>query len=177
MSCFRRNRCACKHELIHRDHRAPHESSSAFGTIIRRTGPAAIVVGDIDCYIWRWDIRLLRIIEHKQENSPEKKGQMIVLKLIDRCIKIAARTCVLARGSGVYIVRGEIEGIETGRKQVVFKGPQRVTTVHGAFVTEAATDVELWNWLWGDSKPWAPYSAHTPDHFVQAEPLFKRDDE
>lgn len=130
----------CGEELIHRDHRKMYESSSALGQIVSREGPKNISVADIDLASLKLlkngngnynnNIKkLLRIIEQKQPDHSLKGPQRNILYLIDAIIQHClscpkAIDLKLDERSGVYIIRGLIDGAINGKRETKFNGSQ-----------------------------------------------------
>ena len=156
-----RHFCAhCGEEMIHRDHQRQYEASSALGQIIHREGPAHFTYGDIDGYAAKW-LRagtLLKILEHKQPDQQLGKAQSKVLGDIDKIVRFALGKpecgVVLLDGSGVFIIRGELEP-EGPQHKCDFATKQIVQTVDGSTVFEPNTRKELYDWLNGGAD-WTP---------------------
>jgi hypothetical protein len=161
MSCRRQYCPQCNQELIHRDNRKSHESSSAFGTIIHRTGPNELTFIDIDGCVSKIGYNALRIIEHKQRDSPIGERQRATLRLLDWIIRFAIKHAGLDERAGVFLIRGALQGIADGRREVDFAGPQTVYRVDSANkkavkVLTAKTPKELWTWVNFDDPNWTP---------------------
>ena len=155
-------RCFCKHcgeEMIHRDNRRPHESSSAFGQIVHREGPSAVAFGDVDSYAEKWfgSASVLRVIEHKQPKQRLGDAQRTVLTHLDEAIRHAVTcersTVKLLDGSGVFLIRGRV-GPNKDRVPD-FLGPQTITRITGEVIEAPRTRASLWNWL-NCGKDWKP---------------------
>ena len=149
----RRTYCVgCGEEMIHRDNRHSYEASSAFNQIIHREGPRRVIVGDIDTYAYKDELKpgpneIIRLIEHKQPDQKLKSLQGKALACIDRCLRHASYDKLIAVGSGVFVVRGDLEGSNYGRRKVDFSGKQIVRTLNGELVLSPKTRKELWDWL------------------------------
>jgi hypothetical protein len=162
-SCGGRHFCNCGEELIHRDHRKPWESASAFGQIVWRDGPARLTTGDVDHYAAVLDLPdgdLLRLIEHKQPDQSLKEMQGKVLLLVGSMIEHAVGCPLYDRRldprSGVFVVRGEITAESDGMRRTFFAGPQFVSKAS----TDGFTDVgelsdgeRIFRWLEGTRRP------------------------
>src|SRR5262245_51800248 len=127
----------CRAELIHRDNRAPWESSSTLGQIIWRSGPDGnFGGGDID-YYWHQSasrrpsgLTYLRLLEHKQPSAHEKYSQSTTLddlaRLLDHAIVCEQSEIRLDPASGLFLVRGPLSIQDNGRKGTCFAGPQEI---------------------------------------------------
>ncbi|HYW27702.1 MAG TPA: hypothetical protein VE953_26255 [Terriglobales bacterium] len=145
--------------MIHRDNRAPWESSSTLGQIIWRSGPRGnFGGGDVD-YYWhqsgehRADGRAyLRVFEHKQVAAKEKHSQSVTLDdlalLIDHGITCPESPVLLDPRSGLYLVRGPLTIQDNGRKGTCFGGPQEIERrgLHPK-TTTVRTEAEFFRWL------------------------------
>jgi hypothetical protein len=143
--------------MIHRDQRRHYESASALGQILWRRGPKEITVGDVDLYVIKiiGQRVCLRIIEHKQPRQTLKTMQRRALALIDQCIRhcVAHNLFGLTGDSGVFIMRGHVEGGAAGHREVQFHGPQTIETLDGQPVATLRTYPQVNNWLSCD-RPW-----------------------
>lgn len=159
-NCGGRHFCGgCGQELIHRDHRRPWESASAFGQIVWREGPRRLTTGDIDHYaaVWLSDgSTLLRLIEHKQPTQrlkPEQQRVLLLLgSLIEHAIHCSNFNGTIDERSGIFLLRGNVTAESNGLRRTFFDGPTAVAKAeNGRFVTKAelADAHAIFRWLEG----------------------------
>jgi hypothetical protein len=148
----------CGFELIHRDHRRGYESASSLGQILHREGPRQLTCGDIDLYVVKLmrrrgacDLCLLRILEHKQMGQPLGMMQGKALRAIEQlfAVGLADPALNLHPDSGLFLVRGGIEGEQDGKRKVNYTGPQIITRINGDTVFAPSTRTEFYDWLNG----------------------------
>jgi hypothetical protein len=150
-------RTFCEHcgaEMIHRDNRKPYESASALGQIVhglKRT----FTYGDIDGYIYKRALNLLRFVEHKQPHQTLKGPQDEALSLLDAALACYVDTGALHPESGVYVMRGHLAPATTGYRQCQLDGEQRVSNRRLGSLVLADED-DLYAWLEGDLSPTLP---------------------
>lgn len=158
MNGCRRNYCPdCDSELIHRDHRGFYESASAFGQIMHRAGPLNLTLGDIDAYVMkRLSGRvLLRLVEHKQPSQRLNQNQQAVLRMLEELFQHHMSQppedpmMRLDPRSGVYIMRGHIEGTQDGRRHTQFQGAQHVHRIDTAQREKLSGHEAVCEWLEG----------------------------
>lgn len=151
---------ACGEDMVHRDNRKTHESSSALGQIIHREGPRDLLVGDIDLYALKWlrDVAILRLIEQKQRRQAMGRGQAIVLELLDHAIRTVAGCWAHARQgkdaavfaqheSGVFVLRGDLGRKSDKEGAVDFLEYPVLARLDGSVVLEPKKRDELWEWM------------------------------
>lgn len=114
MRCPPIQRCACCGELlIHRGKRSVHESASYLGQIVYGLLPRVFTWNDIDGNLYRREIRLLRLFEHKSPGQRMKHGQRELLTLWARILEhmkscpIAVEEFQFHPQSGVYLMEGD----------------------------------------------------------------------
>jgi hypothetical protein len=123
-------RCAvCNELLIHRGKRSPHESASYLGQIVHNLLPQKrFTFNDVDGNLFRRELRLLRMFEHKSPGQRAKYGQSELLKLFKLWAEIlehikvcpaAVERFALHQQSGVYLIQGDPhEGNQLGESLI-----------------------------------------------------------
>jgi hypothetical protein len=162
-SCGGRHLCTCDEELIHRDHRKPWESASAFGQIVWRAGPSHLTTGDIDHYAAVFGLNrhdLLRLIEHKQPDQPlkpmQEKTLLLLGAIIGHAIDCPDFVQPLDPRSGVFVVRGPIKAEPDGLRRTYFAGEQQVSKATAEGFVEVGTladGEQIFRWLEGTRRP------------------------
>jgi hypothetical protein len=108
-------RCTCCGELlIHRGKRSAHESASYLGQIVHNLLPQKrFTFNDVDGNLYRRELRLLRLFEHKSPGQRVKYGQSELLGLWAQIIEhikacpAAVERFALHPQSGVYLIQGD----------------------------------------------------------------------
>jgi len=132
--------------MNHRDHRKRYESSSGFGQIFWRDfGRGAFGAADIDLVVERaagpLGRRLVMFFEHKEPGAPINFSQRTILQCIAALIHMAMESGLLDPSSGVYTIRGHIDGRTGGHRETYFDGPQMIERIGPMPLSRA---VESW---------------------------------
>jgi hypothetical protein len=147
MACGHQFCSKCDELLIHLLHRQGFESASGLGQIIHRDMPRTFACGDVDLYLRKGSLNLLRFIEHKQPNQKVGDAQREFLSLLAALIEHCRERFKLHEQSGVFVIRG---AIEAGRKRIGLAGPQTIYQVRNAHCEKIlkCDDVDaLYRWL------------------------------
>jgi hypothetical protein len=101
----------------------------------------------------------MQLIEHKQPNMVRnKRPQQMVQEHIALIVE-HARSCPLFTAvrlhpdSGFYLMEGPLVGVNSGRREIVFAGTQKLTRVlPSSELLEFASMAELNTWLVGGER-------------------------
>lgn len=180
MGCPRTFCAGCDGELIHRDNRHGHESSSGFGQIVHRELPRDFTFGDLDGVVRVWlgqlDGRtLLRLIEHKQPGMKFEEAQKRFLRdlarVLEHAIACEASPFKLHPESGLFVIYGEIKAESNGRRKTFLAGPQRIYRIesfgmtcrqHQVAVTRSHEELHRWLTAGCGKTPPSWWPARTP---------------
>lgn len=128
--CGRQFCLVCREEMNHRDHRKMHESSSGWGQIfLRDFGHGRFGAADLDYVLERRGIGpsgrpLIMLFEHKEPRAKLEFSQRTILRRLAIVIHAAVLAGELDPQSGVFTVRGHIDGRTTGHRMTYFDGEQ-----------------------------------------------------
>jgi hypothetical protein len=111
-SCAKQRCEKCGEELIHRDNRQAHESSSGLGQHIHNKGPKHIGFSDIDGVVHKRNVdgkEMLLLIEQKNWRHTMNRSQYEILKTLEKCIELGKKHLNLHPDSGLYLLWGDVK--------------------------------------------------------------------